>query len=89
MTGLLVNKWRKQNGLAKVTNFDYYLIRNGKRMLTLYLVSGKYDERAKELSIQIKKENGIEKAIKMLTENVSITDGHGRQEGGTCDRTGI
>lgn len=59
------------------------------RQAVLNLVSGKYDERAKELSIQIKKENGIEKAIKMLTENVSITDGHGRQEGGTCDRTGI
>lgn len=36
------------------------------------LVSGKYDKRTEELSMQIRQENGIEEAIRAIEEYVNL-----------------
>ena len=39
LSNLLMSRWRRQNGIPKVKNFDHYTLQNGRRVLTLYPVS--------------------------------------------------
>ena len=39
LSNLLMGRWRRQNGIPKVKNFDHYTLQNGRRVLTLYPVS--------------------------------------------------
>lgn len=39
LSNLLMGKWRRQNGLPKVKNFDHYTQQNGRKVLTFYPVS--------------------------------------------------
>lgn len=39
LSNLLMGKWRKENGIQKVKNFEHYTEQNGRKVLTFYPVS--------------------------------------------------